>query len=104
MNNVNCNIIKDILPLYVDEVVSADTRSMVSAHLENCADCRRKYEKLKSSISIPMDDNEAPLKKMKRTWNRKKVILVCSTLILAIAIMCLGLFLVEELIYQEEIA
>ena len=28
-----CNLIKDILPLYVEDMVSADTREFVSNHL-----------------------------------------------------------------------
>ena len=33
MKKITCEIIKDILPLYVDDVVSADTRTMVEEHL-----------------------------------------------------------------------
>ena len=33
MKKISCNIIKDILPLYLDGVVSDDTRQMVEEHL-----------------------------------------------------------------------
>lgn len=104
MNNVSCNIIKDILPLYVDEVVSDDTRNMVSSHMEHCGDCRKKYEEMKADVSIPIENSAKPLKKIKNAWKRKKVILVCATLIAAIAIMCCALFAVEHFVYQEKIA
>ena len=35
-----CNLIKDILPLYVEDMVSTDTQEFVNAHLEHCAECR----------------------------------------------------------------
>ena len=33
MKQISCNVIKDILPLYLDDVVSQDTREMVEEHL-----------------------------------------------------------------------
>ena len=39
-----CNIIKDILPLYVEDMVSADTSAFVEEHLEKCAECRAELE------------------------------------------------------------
>lgn len=35
MKEISCDIIKDILPLYVDDVVSDDTKKMVEEHLEH---------------------------------------------------------------------
>ena len=29
MEKINCNVIQDILPLYIDEVVSDDTKELV---------------------------------------------------------------------------
>ena len=33
MKKINCNIIRDILPLYLDDVVSDETKQMVEEHL-----------------------------------------------------------------------
>ena len=41
MKQISCNVIKDILPLYLDDVVSQDTREMVEEHLESCDACRK---------------------------------------------------------------
>lgn len=57
----------DILPLYVDEVVSDDTRFLVSEHLEHCADCRKKYKEMKHQITIPIDNDVTPLLQLKHT-------------------------------------
>ena len=104
MNKISCDIIKDILPLYVDEVVSADTRNMVSEHLAHCEDCRKKYEEMKVTVSIPIETHTKTLKKFKSTWHRKKVVLIYSTIIATIAVMCGVLFAVEHFVYQEKIA
>lgn len=72
MHKVSCNIIKDMLPLYVDEVVSSDTRNLVNEHLKDCSACQKKYEAMKGNVSIPADFNTKPLKSIKQAWNRKK--------------------------------
>lgn len=35
----NCNIIKDLLPSYIEDICSEDTREFVNHHLKECADC-----------------------------------------------------------------
>ena len=46
----NCNIIKDLLPLYIDSVCSNDTKILVEEHLMTCVDCRSFADKLKENI------------------------------------------------------
>lgn len=40
MEKMNCDIIKDLIPSYVDEVCSQATKECVEAHLEECGECR----------------------------------------------------------------
>ena len=44
MNKINCNVIGDLLPLYVDGAVSEDTKKLVEEHLAECADCKKAAE------------------------------------------------------------
>ena len=73
-----CNIIRDILPLYADKMVSADTASFVEEHLIGCAECRAELEKLKvadvieAAVSDAENDDEKRLKAFARKINRKK--------------------------------
>lgn len=53
MNKANCNIVKDILPLYIENVVSEDTKAFVEEHLQNCDACKKEVSLLKSSLEIP---------------------------------------------------
>lgn len=43
----NCNITKDLLPLYLEELCSADSRAYVEEHLKHCSECTTTYEYLK---------------------------------------------------------
>lgn len=104
MDNISCNIIGDILPLYVDDVISNETRALVHRHLECCPNCQRKHEEMKANVTIPMDHNTKPLKNIRKAWNRKKLLLVCISFMAAIMILCGGLLALEEFVYQEQIA
>lgn len=58
MNKITCNVIKDILPLYIDGVVSEDTQKIVEEHLEECSLCRDEINKLKKTLVIPTNSNQ----------------------------------------------
>ena len=55
MKKITCNIIRDILPLYLDEVVSEDTREMVEEHLQTCEACRREAKLMKADVVLPVN-------------------------------------------------
>lgn len=46
MNKVSCDIIRDLLPLYIDGVCSESSRGLVDDHLSYCKDCRAAAEQL----------------------------------------------------------
>ena len=47
MNN-ECNVIRDLLPLYADDVCSAASREFIEKHLPDCPECAAELEKLRS--------------------------------------------------------
>lgn len=49
---MKCKIIYDLLPAYIDDVCSDETKELVEEHLETCSECRREYEQMKADISL----------------------------------------------------
>ena len=49
----NCNIIRDLLPLYAEDLLSEDSRALVENHLEGCEECKQELESIKKDIRIP---------------------------------------------------
>ena len=41
---VSCDIIRDLLPLYAEDMVSDDTKAMVEEHLADCPDCAQQLD------------------------------------------------------------
>lgn len=47
---VSCNIVYDLLPLYVDKSCTSDTSKLVEEHLQECEECRKKHEDMSIEI------------------------------------------------------
>ena len=87
---LSCEIIQDLLPLYVDEVCSKDTRKAVDMHLAVCEACQKSEEQLRridfSAQSIEKKELDG-LKKIRKKMNRQKML---SAVLLGV-ILLLGL-------------
>ena len=70
---LNCNIAGDLLPLYLEDMCSDDSKAALEEHLQECPACREKLARMKSSEIIPQmkkQKNRVPIadytKKVKR--------------------------------------
>lgn len=55
-----CSIVQDVLPLYLENMVSESTKVFVEEHLESCSDCATELKYLKSDMHI--DVAETPIR------------------------------------------
>jgi hypothetical protein len=78
-----CEIIKDLLPLYVDNVCSNSSREMVEEHIETCDDCRAELAKGKSEIKLSFTGVEKA--KVKTLQNFKHKILMKNVTIAVVS-------------------
>ncbi len=91
MNN-ECSIVRDLLPLYYENMVNDDTAQFVKEHLKNCTDCSSELEKLKaeknsSEASLAERTSDAEVitgvkkKIRKRKWTAVTVIVACILIV-----------------------
>lgn len=66
----NCEIISDILPLYVEEMVSKKSTDMIIEHLAECEECRNKLEEM-GKIELNIQHNKDMAESFKR-YERKR--------------------------------
>lgn len=81
-----CDLIKDLLPLYADEVCSEESRKMVAAHISECPECRTMLGKMNKQLAVNVDNDIQTLKRIKkRIWIERIVIglIVAGTLLTA---------------------
>lgn len=92
--NITCDIIRDLLPLYVEDMVSADSKKLVDEHLCTCASCIKVLESLKKNVPIPMEADPEPLNKVKKTIRRRRIISVMAAML---TLVTLGAFVITYL-------
>lgn len=85
---ITCNVIEDILPLYLENVISEDTKKIVNEHIDSCESCKKQLFDMTASTPVSPDINIVPIKKLKTRLFKKKIrtILASVTLALVIAI------------------
>ena len=76
MSKKSCELIKDLLPLYVDDVCSEESRKMVTEHLASCGNCRDELNKMKTELNITekADKDIKAFRKIKRRLLVGKII------------------------------
>lgn len=81
---LSCDIIRDLMPLYAEELASADSREAVEGHLLGCESCRRACAEMKESpVIIP---EEPGLDTVRRgLWRRRLLTALCAVLIVCMA-------------------
>ena len=53
--DISCDIIRDLLPLYAEDLVSEDSRKLVDEHLCTCDPCTKQLGILKKAAQIPIE-------------------------------------------------
>ena len=44
MKKIECYIVQDLLPLYIDHACSKQTTEDIEGHLQSCESCKKLYE------------------------------------------------------------
>ena len=106
--SIPCSIIRDLLPLYAEQMVSEETAALVKQHLSECIACAAEYATLQSDQEElrgafrehPFEEESVPLKKVKRRLFRKNVLIAMTTAIVVIALfLCQIVFAPIEMDY-----
>ncbi|MGF9978009.1 zf-HC2 domain-containing protein [Viridibacillus arvi] len=99
---MNCNIIKDLLPSYIDEICSEDTAKLVEDHVQHCEECKQTLKRLQQQtdydqmISEEVKKAITPFKKI----NSKRRIQVITAIVMT-SLMTFFITTVGYLVYQD---
>lgn len=92
--NKNCNLIDDLLPLYVEGLVSEGTKHEIEKHLKECEKCSKIYGEMKENNTLfskedsgeeIFNNNEKEIKcikNIKRKLTLKIIIYICISIII----------------------
>lgn len=111
MKNSECSIVRDILPLYVENVISDDTKQFVDEHLSHCAECKNELELSQTDITLEKaclekDSGAEVIKKIGLDIKKKRVFTgILSAFISAIVVILSFAYLTapEYIPYAESV-
>lgn len=90
MSKISCDIIKDLLPLYIDGVCSSDSVDIIEEHIRECPLCEAEFMNLQNNTDIkPTIDKDIDKavknanKKIKKGKKRVAITTICVVLCFA---------------------
>jgi hypothetical protein len=93
---IECAVIRDLLPLYVDDVLSKESNALVDEHLASCEKCKQEFSKIRGGeIKVDIHNKDSvkidALKSMKKKLLRKNVMVSLGSIAVFI-VLILGVF------------
>lgn len=90
MQNQSCNIISDLMPLYVDGVCTKETCEFIEEHISQCETCKNVFENMKTDLTI-MNIEEENIEESKVIKGVKKRIWIERIVIALIVLLVSGI-------------
>ena len=101
MAKIPCEIIRDLLPLYQDDICSEKSRNAIEEHIKECESCRTYLKKMEGEIPIETDKIEGTdeewkgfrefSEKVSRKLNRR-IVMACGVVFLICIMLTVALY------------
>lgn len=85
--DISCDIIRDLLPLYAEDLVSDATRELVDDHLCGCDPCTKQLGILKKAAKLPVEVDTGGLKRLENLIRRKRIVTVMAAVLTVITVL-----------------
>ena len=66
-----CAVVRDLLPLYAENLTEDETKKIVDEHLESCEECRQRLAEIDTKIDAPVDSSK-PLMALKKEIRKRR--------------------------------
>ena len=83
---VSCDIIRDLLPLYAENMVSQASRDMVDEHLRGCDECTGELEKIRKTEIIALETDVSGMKRVEKTIRTRRLLAVAAAVFTVLSI------------------
>lgn len=58
MNKISCEVIQDLIPLYIEKISSKESNRLVEEHMQECEECRQLRKEVQQALFISTDASE----------------------------------------------
>ncbi len=95
-NNIDCEIVKDLLPLYHDNVVSDTTAIAVEEHLNNCEECSKEYDNLCTELTATLSNEKKGVKALLKKIKHKELFKGIIITVLCVAVLISSFYMLTQ--------
>lgn len=85
-SDLKCEVVKDLLPSFIEKMTNDVTNQEISEHLEECPDCTSTYVAMKSPETISKKKNREDIKFMIRIKRKHLITIFVSILCVAFVV------------------
>ena len=83
---LDCDVIRDLLPLYAEKLASPASSALVEQHLAACPACRAELEQMEKPVPVqPEPQPDAPLRSIRKTMQKKSIRIAAAAVL---AVLC----------------
>lgn len=93
-----CYLVRDLLPLYKDEVCESETAADLQEHLEHCPDCRALWERMQETALLEGEAARArekeqadALRRVRKDQRKKRMLTALAAVLATLCVVFLGL-------------
>lgn len=102
MKEVNCDIIKDLLPGYIDKTSSESTNKLVIEHLQKCKDCSAALADMNKDIDSELLFNQNEQIDYLKGFRKDKIKAIIKTILIFIIIILVLFLFLQEVVTRFE--
>lgn len=96
---ISCDIIRDILPLYAEDMVRPATKEFVEGHLYECEACKGELNGLRKNEKLPIEVDVSSLKRVGESIRRRRILAVMAVLLFVATVLLGGALMLDAKIY-----
>lgn len=86
MEKMNCDIIQDLIPSYIDGICSEASKNYVEEHIENCAECREIVALCKNNALTGNLAEQKVLEGLRKIKAKMKYLFIANKLLLTVLV------------------
>lgn len=89
MKKLECEVIQDLLPSYVDKISSNATNKIVEEHIEKCTKCKNNLNNMVKEVDVKLTKNKEERINYLKGYKKRRQLLIVVSILITIAILAI---------------
>ena len=96
-----CNIVKDLIPLYADDLLSSDSVEFIRNHIAGCDECRQVWERARTPLpEMGTEDPTAERQVIQKALRKDRMKTVLKTILTTLLVLAIPTCYILQTLYE----